>query len=336
MVQQDRRYVMRITGDSREGKSELDNFIDPAQPYPVIVTTSKLMTTGVDAQTCKLIVLDRRIGSMTEFKQIIGRGSRLKEEYGKYYFTIMDFKMATALFADPEFDGDPVQIYRPDENDSPVPPDEPFDPDNLPDDAVIVDGFVDGGRGERRQKFYVDDVAVTIVAERVEYYDEKGNLVTETFRTYARKTLQRKYQSLDAFLQRWSVEKRKSAISEEVDKQGLFLNALRDEVGHEYSDFDLICHIAFDQPPLTRKERADNVRKNNYFAHYGEQARRVLEALLDKYADEGLSELESAKVLRLRPMSDFGTPMEIINDYFGGKDAYENAVRELEQALYAS
>ncbi|TVR19542.1 MAG: DEAD/DEAH box helicase [Anaerolineaceae bacterium] len=336
LVLQDSRYVMRITGDSREGKAELDNFIDPARPYPVIVTTSKLMTTGVDAQTCKLIVLDRRIGSMTEFKQIIGRGSRLREEYGKYFFTIMDFKRATALFADPDFDGDPVQIYQPDEDDSPVPPDQPFDPDNLPDDAVIVDGFVEGGRGEKQQKFYVDGVPVTIVAERVEYYDENGKLVTESFKMYARKTFRKRYESLDDFLQHWSTEKRKSAISKELDEQGLILDGLRREVGEEYSDFDLICHIAFDQPPLTRRERANNVRKRDYFTRYGEQAQAVLNALLDKYADEGLIELESAKVLKLKPISDLGTPVEIINDYFGGMEVYERAVRELEQALYAS
>ncbi|MCA9907981.1 MAG: DEAD/DEAH box helicase family protein [Anaerolineae bacterium] len=336
MVLQDRRYIMRITGDSREGKAELDNFIDPAQPYPVIVTTSKLMTTGIDAQTCKLIVLDRRIGSMTEFKQIIGRGSRLREDYGKYYFTIMDFKMATALFADPEFDGDPVQIYRPGDNDSPVPPEEEFDLDHLPPGAEIIDGFVDSDKGEKRQKYYVDNVPVTIVAERVEYYDADGNLVTESFRTYARKTLRKKYQSLNAFLQRWSTEKRKAAIIEEFDQQGVLLEALRKEVGQEYSDFDLICHVAFDQPPLTRKQRAEKVRKDNYFARYGEQARRVLEALLDKYADDGLNELENARVLRLRPISDWGTPLEIVDEYFGGKDAYNQAVRELQDALYAS
>ena len=335
-VAEDRRYIMRITGDSREGKAELDNFIDPAKTYPVIVTTSKLMTTGVDAQTCKLIVLDRRIGSMTEFKQIIGRGSRLKEDYGKYYFTIMDFKQATLLFADPEFDGDPVQVYRPGDNDSPAPPSEEFDPNNLPPDAVIVDGIVeDTGKG-KRQKFYVDNVEVTIIAERVEYRDEDGNLITESFRTYARRTLVNHLTSLDDFLQRWSTENRKSAIIEELDQQGLLLDALRTEVGTEYSDFDLICHIAFDQPPLTRKERADNVRKRDYFTRYGEQARAVLEALLDKYADEGLSELGNARVLRLQPLSDMGTPVEIINDYFGGKAAYDEAIRALEQELYAS
>lgn len=336
LVQQERRYIMRITGDSREGKAELDNFIDPAQPYPVIVTTSKLMTTGVDAQTCQLIVLDRRINSMTEFKQIIGRGSRLKEEYNKYYFTIMDFKQATHLFADPDFDGEPVQIYQPREGDSPTPPAEPFDPDNLPADAEILDGFTDAAAHSRRQKFYVDGVPVTVLGERVEYYDENGKLVMESFRSYARKTLRKRYQSLDDFLQRWSVERRKAAITQEFDQHGVLIDALRAEVGQEYSDFDLICHVAFDQPPLTRRERADNVRKNNYFARYGAQARKVLEALLDKYADEGLTDLESAKILRLKPLSDWGTPLEIVNDYFGGKAAYEQAIEALEQALYAS
>lgn len=336
LVAQDRRYIMRITGDSREGKAELDNFIDPAQHYPVIVTTSKLMTTGVDAQTCKLIVLDRRIGSMTEFKQIIGRGSRLKEEYGKHYFTIMDFKQATALFADPDFDGDPVQIYQPDADQSPVPPDEPFDPDHLPEGAEIINGIVEGERGGKQQKFYVDGVPVTIIAERVEYYDENGKLVTESFRSYARKTFRKQYQTLDEFLQHWTAEKRTSAISKEFKDQGLILDELRREIGADYSDFDLICHIAFDQPPLTRKERANKVRKQNYFTRYGEQAQKVLNALLDKYAEEGAIDLESARVLKLKPISDMGTPLEIINDYFGGKAAYEQAIRELAQALYAS
>lgn len=336
LVLEDYRYVMRITGDSREGKAELDNFIDPAKKYPVIVTTSKLMTTGVDAQTCKLIVLDRRINSMTEFKQIIGRGSRLREDYDKYYFTIMDFRKATELFADPDFDGDPVQIYQPSDDESPVPPDEPFDPDNLPPGAVVVNGIIDNATGEKRLKFYVDNVPVTIIAERVEYYDEDGKLVTESFRTYARKTMQQKYLSLDNFLQRWSHEKRKDTILEELDQQGVLISALRDEIGQEYSDFDLICHVAFDRPPLTRKQRADRVRKNDYFTRYGERARKVLEALLDKYADEKLTDLKNAKVLQLRPLSDWGTPIEIINGYFGGKTAYEKAIEQLEQLLYAS
>lgn len=335
LVKQDRRYIMRITGDSREGKAELDNFIDPTQPYPVIVTTSKLMTTGVDAQTCKLIVLDRRIGSMTEFKQIIGRGTRLREDYKKYYFTIMDFKQATALFADPEFDGDPVQIYQPSQDESPVPPDEGFDPENLPEDAVVINGIIDDTDTKKQQKFYVDDVPVTVVAERVEYYDENGKLVTESFKSYAKRVLQQKYQSLDAFLQRWSEEKRKSAITDELDKQGTFIQALRNEIGYEYSDFDLICHIAFDRPPLTRRERANNVRKQDYFSRYGEQAQAVLNALLDKYADEGVF-VNDVQVLRLAPISEIGTPVEIINDYFGGKQAYDEAVSELENTLYAS
>lgn len=324
LVNEDRRYVMRITGDSREGKAELDNFIDPAKDFPVIVTTSKLMTTGVDAQTCKLIVLDRRIGSMTEFKQIIGRGSRLRKDYQKYYFTIMDFKGATVLFSDPDFDGEPVVIYEPGEGDSPVPPDDGGG-DDLPERE----------EKEKRQKLHIVGKPVTIAGERVEYRNDEGNLVTESFRTYVKNALQQQYQSLDSFLQRWTTEKRKHAIIAELDEEGILLEKLREDVGDEYSDFDLICHIAFDQPPLTRKERADNVRKRDYFTRYGEQARRVLEALLDKYANEGLSEIENTRVLQLKPLSDYGTPIEIIK-YFGGKEAYEQAIAELEQALYAS
>lgn len=335
MMQEDRRYIMRITGDNPEGKAELDNFIDPAQTYPVIVTTSKLMTTGVDAQTCKLIVLDRRIGSMTEFKQIVGRGSRINEDYGKYYFTIMDFKKATALFADPEFDGQPVQVFEPGADSTPVPPQVDFDPDNLPEGAVIVHGIVGGDEGGKRRKFYVDNVEVTVVSERVEYRDADGNLVTESFRDYTRNAIRRDYRSLDDFLAQWSEADKKSVIVEELEAHGVFWDGLRDEVGAEYSAFDLVCHIAFDQPPLTRRERANNVRKRNYFAHYEDKARAVLEALLDKYADEDVTEIESNRVLQVYPFTETGTPLEIAR-LFGGKKEYEQAVSKLVDALYAS
>jgi type I restriction enzyme, R subunit len=318
------KYVMRITGDSVEGKAELDNFIDPESKYPVIATTSDLLTTGVDAKTCKLIVLDKTITSMTVFKQIIGRGTRIDEDYNKYFFTIMDFKKATELFRDPDFDGDPVVIYEPGADDDPVPPD-PDDPDG--------DGG-DGGGGEIPYKIVVSGVPVTIVAERVEYYGPDGNLITESYRDFTRKQIKTEFASLDQFLQRWNTAAKKQAIIEQLEEHGVILDNLAQEVGKDYGDFDLICHIAWGQPPLTRKERANNVKKRNYFTKYGEQARAVLTALLDKYADDGIGSLENAKVLRLDPFKTMGTPVEIINNIFGGKDKYENAIQELEQALF--
>ncbi len=320
------KYVMRITGDSVEGKAELDNFIDPESKYPVIATTSELLTTGVDAKTCKLIVLDKNINSMTTFKQIVGRGTRIEEEQNKYFFTIMDFKKATELFKDPEFDGDPVVIYEPDDDDDPVPPDpEPGDGD---DD----DGGVNDPPGV--YKVRVSGVDVRILSERVEYLGEDGQMVTESYKDYSRKNIRKEFESLDEFLTKWNTAKKKAAIIEELAEYGIELPKLAQEVGKDYGDFDLICHIAFDQPPLTRKERANNVKKRNYFTKYGEQARAVLEALLEKYADEGITTIESPKVLKLKPFDKMGTPVEIINDVFGGKANYEEALQELEEELF--
>lgn len=320
------RYVMRITGDSVEGKAELDNFIDPESTFPVIATTSELLTTGVDAKTCKLIVLDKTISSMTVFKQIIGRGTRIDVENGKWFFTIMDFKRATELFRDPDFDGEPVVIYEPDDGDDPVPPDPPDEGDEG------EDGGNDGGEGVK--KIRVSGVAATIIAERIEFIGPDGNLTTESYKDFTRKQITSEYASLDEFLYRWNGATKKQAIIDELEEYGIVLENLAAEVGKEYGDFDLICHIAFGQPPLTRKERANNVKKRNYFTKYGEQARAVLTALLDKYADEGVGTLESAKVLRLDPFKNMGTPVEIINTIFGGKDKYETAVQELEQELF--
>ena len=318
------KYVMRITGDSVEGKAELDNFIDSESKYPVIATTSELLSTGVDAKTCKLIVLDKNINSMTTFKQIIGRGTRIEEEHNKYFFTVMDFKKATELFKDPEFDGDPVVIYEPGDNDDPVPPDpEPDDED----EAGIKEP-------EGIYKVRVDGVDVRILSERVEYLGENGQMVTESYRDYSRKNIRKEFDSLDDFLKKWNSTKKKAAIIDELAEYGIELPKLAQDVGKDYGDFDLICHIAFDQPPLTRKERANNVKKRNYFTQYGEQARAVLEALLDKYADEGITTIESPTVLKLQPFDKLGTPVEIINGVFGGKANYENALQALEQELF--
>ena len=317
------KYVMRITGDSIEGKAELDNFASSESRFPVIATTSELLTTGLDVKTCRVIVLDKTINSMTIFKQIIGRGTRIEEEFNKYFFTIMDFKKATELFRDPDFDGDPVVIYEPDDGDDPVPP----DPDG-------PDGGDDGGETGGTIKYVINGVPVKIIAERVEYYGPDGQLITESYRDFSRKQIKSEFASLDEFLQRWNTAKKKQAIIEMLEEHGIILQNLAEEVGKDYGDFDLICHIAYDQPPLTRKERASNVKKCNYFTKYGEQARAVLDALLDNYADEGIESLENAKVLKLKPFSDMGTPMEIINKVFGGKANYEKAVLELEQELF--
>ena len=346
-IQENRKYVMRITGDEKEGKAELDNFINPEERYPVIATTSKLMTTGVDAQTCKLVVLDQHIKSMTEFKQIIGRGTRINEDYGKYWFTIMDFKKATELFADKDFDGEPVMIYEPKGDESPVPPDEETEtivdengnpiPPGTEDPGFTPDDPGEGGDGEpgaKRVKYVLGDVTVYVVAERVQYYGPEGKLITESLKDYTRQTVRRDYASLDEFLRRWSKAERKATILQELEEHGLLLEPLADEVGKDFGAFDLICHVAFDQPPLTRRERAENVKKRNYFTKYSEQARQVLESLLEKYADTGIENIEDIKILTLDPFKEMGTASELVSA-FGGKPAYIAALHELEKNLYA-
>jgi type I restriction enzyme R subunit len=342
LVKENRKYVMRITGDEQEGKAELDNFIDPESRYPVIATTSKLMTTGVDAQTCKLVVLDQRIQSMTEFKQIIGRGTRINEDYDKYWFTIMDFKKATELFADKDFDGEPVQIYQPGPGDPPVPPEQPVEPgDDQPGDDIgtAYPPLPPDLPGEKRIKYVLDKgVPVYVVAERVQYYGPDGKLITESLKDYTRKAVRKEYASLDAFLRKWSGAEKKQAVIEELESHGVLLEALAEEVtkkeGKAFDPFDLICHIAFDQPALSRKERVEQVKKRDAFTQYGDQARAVLNALLDKYADAGIESIEDIKILTLDPFTQLGTAPELIQA-FGGKPAYLNAIHELEQQLYA-
>jgi type I restriction enzyme R subunit len=321
------KYIMRITGDNEEGKAQLDNFIDPESTYPVIATTSQLMSTGVDAQTCHLIVLDKRIASMTEFKQIIGRGTRINEDYGKFFFTIMDFKRATALFADPDFDGPPEQIYEPSLDELPVPPDESGQETS---GGTLT---VEEPSGVGANKYYVDNVEVRVATERVQYLDESGKLITESLTDYSRKTVRKSYASLDDFLSVWNDADKKQAILEELALKGVFLEELAEQVGRDYDPFDLICHVAYDQPPLTRRERAERVRKRDVFGKYGAKARAVLDALLQKYADSGIRSVESLEILKVDPLSTFGTPMEIVS-IFGGKPAYLTALRELETALY--
>ena len=346
------KYVVQITGDNTEGKLELDNFIDPEKTYPVIATTSKLMSTGVDAQTCKLIVLDQGIKSMTLFKQIIGRGTRLREDLGKTWFTILDFKRATELFADKDFDGEPVQIYEPGIGE-PVAPPEPAVPGGMPGDAGPPGGASDpldplntlgpfaGGSGaaDGPKKYILgNNVTVSVARERVQYLNADGKLITESLRDYTRINLLKKYDSLDEFLQAWQQADRKAALLQELEGQGVLLEALADEVAHmgmvDLDPFDLLLHVAYDQPPLTRRERARRVQKRNVFTHYGPVARKVLEALLDKYADEGIATIESNEVFKLQPFTDLGSPVELVRS-FGGRPQYLAALQTLERELYA-
>ena len=335
-VKENRKYIMRITGDENEGKAELDNFIDPESRYPVIATTSKLMTTGVDAKTCKLIVLDQRIKSMTEFKQIIGRGTRIDEDYDKHWFTIMDFKKATELFADEDFDGPPIQIYDP----------EPGDPIDSPDDGGSGEyggkgedpGTGGGEIGDPHVKYVVKGVDVNVVAERVQYLGADGKLITESLTNYTKQCVKKKFATMKDFLKSWSEAEQKKVIIHELSEQGVFWEDLRDDVrkklGYEMDAFDLIAHIVFDQPPLSRKDRAEQVKKRDYFTKYEGAAKQVLEALLDKYADTGIEPIEDVKILTLTPFSDMGAPMELLNA-FGGKQQYLDALKSLEQELYA-
>ena len=335
------KYVVQITGDNTEGKLELDNFIDPEKTYPVIATTSKLMSTGVDAQTCKLIVLDQTIKSMTLFKQIIGRGTRLREDLGKTWFTILDFKRATELFADKEFDGEPVQVYEPQPGDPVQPPEPPAAPLHPADDPSALaptdplGPLVTGPGGDEPKKYIVGgQVTVAVARERVQYLNAQGKLVTESLRDYTRINLLKKYDSLDRFLQTWQQADRKAALLQELEGQGVLLDALADEVGKDLDPFDLLLHVAYDQPPLTRRERAQRVKKRNAFTQYGPVARKVLDALLDKYADEGIATIESNEVFKLQPFTDLGSPVELVRS-FGGRPQYLSALQALEQALYA-
>lgn len=346
-----RRYVVRITGDDKVGKAQLSYFIDNDEPYPVIATTSKLMTTGVDAKTCKLIVLDQSINSMGEFKQIIGRGTRLREDYHKLYFTIMDFKGATRLFADPDFDGEPVVIYEPKADDPVVPPieDEPSEdtnadenseplPPGLPPYIPGPDEWDGIEVDEKSTKYYIDDVEVRSAVERSQYLNEEGKLITEDYRIFLvkdiKKVLRGQYQTLQDFLNRWNESDRKQAVIEELEGSGLPIEILREAVPNSdgLDEFDLVAHLAFDQKPLTRKERADHVKKQNYFGKYGDQAREVLENLLDKYALNGIRDIEDPKVLELPPFDKIGSKTQIRRGIFDGK--FSEAITDLEKALY--
>ena len=341
---QNDKYVMQITGDNEEGKRELDNFINPEEKFPVIATTSELMTTGVDAQTCKLIVLDSEIKSMTKFKQIVGRGTRINEEFNKLYFTILDFRNVTDLFADKEFDGDPIRI-------KPVSQD--IDLTTIVDEEETDDTTITDNDGEKiefvkpdirkpqvnedrenyRKKIYVNGIDVSVLVSREMYFDNNGKPITTSLKDHTKEIIKGQFASLDDFLQKWNNAEKKEVIIKELQEEGVMIEALQEAVDRDVDLFDLICHVAFDQPPLTRKERANNVKKRNYFTKYSEQARKVLETLLDKYTDEGVTNLESLEVLKVKPLADYGSPMEIINE-FGNKENYLKAIKELEVELY--
>ncbi len=333
-------YVVKITGDDEQGKWELDSFKSVAERFPVIATTSKMLTTGVDTKMVKLIVLESNIESTTEFKQIIGRGTRIREAEGKLWFAIMDFRKATDQFARPEFDDDPIQIYEPAEGDPIVPPDEVTLPAELGEgetlrptrDQILLD---EAEREFAPRKYYIRDVEVSVVQERVQYYGPQGKLITESLKSYTRKNIKEEFSSLDQFLHQWNKAEKKADLIHNFAEHGILLEALREEVGRDYDPFDLICHVAFDQPPLTRRERANAVRKRNYFAKYGDQARQILESLLQKYENEGVFAIEESSVLNVVPLSQLGSPVELMRA-FGKKNDFEAALRELQWEIYQS
>ena len=348
LAKENHKYIMRITGDNDEGKRELDNFINPEEKFPVIATTSELMTTGIDAQTCKVIVLDATIKSMTKFKQIIGRGTRINEEYGKLYFTILDFRSATDLFADHKFDGDPIRI-RPvtqdtdlggiideEETDTtPITGDESGDTITVPPPPIRKpDTGDEGGEvSEPRSKVFVNGVNVMVLLSREVHFDQKGKPVTTKLTDHTREIIRGKFATLDSFLNEWNSAERKIAIIAELREQGVLVDELYDAIDNEVDLFDLICHLAYEKPLIPRKDRAVKVKGSALFKKYSDPARKVLEALLDKYADHGIENIENIQILTVPPLNQFGSVTEIIK-VFGSRQAYEEAIHELEKEIY--
>ena len=339
------KYIMQITGDNDEGKRELENFTTPEEIFPVIATTSELMTTGIDAQTCKVIVLDANILSMTKFKQIIGRGTRINEEFNKLYFNILDFRNATDLFADKNFDGDPIRVKPVSENtdltnivDEEEENDVPIIDDETGEEIIIEPPeseppFPPLPPSTPRKKVYINGVDVSVLISRDLYFDQHGKPITVSLKDHSREIIKGQFATLEDFLKSWNSTDKKEAIIKELEEHGVLVDALRNAVNRDVDMFDLICHVAYDQPPMTRKERANNVKKRNYFTKYGDQAKKVLESLLDKYADEGISNIENMEVLRVQPFTEYGSPIEIVNQ-FGSKAKYQEAIKELEIELY--
>ena len=318
MCKKDVRYIMRITGDDNVGKKQLDNFIDVDQPYPTVVTTSELLATGVDCKTCGLIVIDKEIGSMTEFKQIIGRGTRLRTDKGKWHLEILDFRNATAKFKDPKFDGDP----EPPQGKSGKPYTMPEEPS-----SVVSEPHV---------KYLVEGEKIAITTEIVSILGEDGKTMrTESITDFTRKQIRKRYATLNDFVKYWTEAERKKAIVDELKDYSVLVDAVREKnpALANADIFDVICHVAFDQPPVSRRERANNVKKRNYFAKYEGKAREVLEALLDKYADYGILNLEDSDILDTAPFNKIGKPQKIVK-LFGGLDKFEQALKELENEIY--
>ena len=318
MCKKDVRYIMRITGDDNVGKKQLDNFIDVDQPYPTVVTTSELLATGVDCKTCGLIVIDKEIGSMTEFKQIIGRGTRLRTDKGKWHLEILDFRNATAKFKYPKFDGDPEPPQGKREK--------PYTPPEEPSSVV----------SESHVKYLVEGENIAITTEIVSILGEDGKTMrTESITDFTRKQIRKRYATLNDFVKNWTEAERKKAIVDELKDYSVLVDAVREKnpALANADIFDVICHVAFDQPPMTRRERANNVKKRNYFAKYEGKAREVLEALLDKYADYGILNLEDSNILDNTPFNKIGKPQKIVK-LFGGLDQFEQALKELENEIY--
>ena len=330
MVKLNDKYVMQITSDNEEGKSQIENFCNKNSAYPVLVTTSKLLSTGVDTKTVEVIVIDSNIESIIEFKQIIGRGTRLVEEKNKLYFTIIDFRNVTRHFADPDFDGEPLQSDEYDitkgsnDNDNDENDENIYVVSDNKDDTVTPDE-----PKTKQTKYYVDNVEVSILKDKVQYLDYNGKLITESFKDYTRKNIKNKYATLDTFLQAWNSAEKKSAIIAEMEKADIFMEELKANTKKDLDPFDMLCHIAYDKPPLTKRERIENVKKRNYFAKYGVKVQEVINALLEKYAETDIQNIETIDILKLEPVNKLGNPMYIINNIFKGRKNFENIIKEL-------
>lgn len=335
------RYVMRITGDDEEGKNQLDRFIDPEERFPTIVTTSQLLSTGVDVQTCKLVVLDKPIESMTEFKQIIGRGTRVREDKGKMWFSIMDFQGVTKLFADHQFDGFPERVFEAKENDdlkaivATKDPEQPIEVKTKEDELVDVVCVQKGSEEilDRPPVYTLSGVPYAVVKEQVQYLGPDGKLITESLQDFTRKNILNHYPTLESFFTAWRDAERRQAIIDELDTSGIPLEELQKQVGGEFDLFDLVVHVAYDKKMLKKRERADAVRRSNYLNKYSGKAREVVEALLDKYADVTLGDIENVRVLTLEPFRSIGTDVEIVST-FGGKQQYFKVLDELLDKVY--
>ena len=352
MVANNDKYVMQITSDNEEGKNQISNFCDKNSKYPVLVTTSKLLSTGVDTKTVEVIVIDSNINSIIEFKQIIGRGTRLVEEKNKLYFTIIDFRNATRIFADPNFDGEPLSSGEGKTNGTTET--DPIETDTTDIEETEGEGNEEtgsggeekgnkkpkggGGKGpdDKPKKYYVDTVAVTVLNDIVKYLDNNGEVITISFKDYTRNNMRNKYATLDSFLKAWSDAEKKTIIIEEMEKAGIFMDELKANTKKDLDPFDMLCHIAYDKPPLTKQERIDQVKKRNYFTKYSGKVQEVINALLDKYAETDITSIETIDILKLAPLNNLGSPVYILNTIFQGKENFANIINELEREIYVA